>query len=263
MSEKPVLCEIRNRVAWVTLNRPQQLNALSMGMIQGLDEAVKTIAASPECRVMVLTGAGSAFCAGGDLKEFRQLLEDGKPDELETFVREISAIFARLEALPIPIIAALNGTTVAGGLELTLCCDIVLAAENARIGDGHARFGVLPGGGAAARLPRKIPINKAAELFLSGELKSAEWWERAGLVNRIVPLDKLEAEARKLAETIASYSQLVVADMKIMVRRTPDMSLAEGLAFELDVFSVHARREDFVEGLRAFSEKRAPNYRGR
>ncbi|OYU47812.1 MAG: enoyl-CoA hydratase [Rhizobiales bacterium PAR1] len=263
MSEKPVLLEIRDRVAWVTLNRPQQLNALSVAMIKGLDEAVEAIAADRDCRAVVLTGAGPAFCAGGDLKEFRQLLEDGKPDELETFVREISALFARLEALPIPIIAALNGTTVAGGLELTLCCDIVLAAEGARIGDGHVRFGVLPGGGAAARLPRKIPINKAAELFLSGELKSAEWWERAGLVSRVVPLEKLEMEAKKLAETIASYSQLAGSDMKIMVRRTPDMSLAEGLAFELEIFSVHARREDLIEGLRAFSEKRPPHYRGR
>lgn len=109
---------------------------------------------------MVLSGAGSAFCAEGDLKEFRQFLQDEKLDELETIVREISAIFARLEALPIPIIAALNGTTDAGGLELTLCCNIVLAAENARIGDGHVCFGVLPGGGAAARLPCKNPTTR-------------------------------------------------------------------------------------------------------
>lgn len=263
MSETPVRCEFRNNIAWITLNRPQQLNALSAAMIKGLDDAVEAVSAAKECRAMVIIGAGPAFCAGGDLKEFRQLLEDGRSDRLEIFVREISALFARLEALPVPVIAAVNGTAVAGGLELILCCDIVLAADSARIGDGHVRFGVLPGGGAAARLPRKIPVNKAAELFLSGEMKPAEWWERAGLVSRVIPLQQLEAEAMRLAETIASYSQLAVADMKTMIGRTPDMPLAEALAFELDIFSVHARREDLIEGLRAFSEKRSPNYRGR
>lgn len=262
MVETPVLCEFRNGVAWVTLNRPQHLNALSVALIETLATVTDAVAADPSCRAMVITGAGTAFCAGGDLKEFRGMLEDGLADRLEAFVRSISALFARIEALSIPVIAAVNGTAVAGGLELILCCDIVLAADGAMIGDGHVRYGVLPGGGAAARLPRKIPINKAAELFLSGALKPAEWWERAGLVSRVTPPDQLLAEAGKLAETIAGYSSLAVEDMKTMYRTTPDQSHAEALAFELDIFSVHARRQDLLEGLRAFSEKRKPQYRG-
>lgn len=263
MTESPVLCDIRDAIAWVTLNRPEQLNALSVGLIRALASTLDRIEMTPGCRAVVLTGAGKAFCAGGDLKEFLGMLEAGKPDELEAFVREISALFARLEALEIPVIAAVNGIAVAGGLELILCCDVVLAAEGAKIGDGHLRYGVLPGGGAAARLPRKIPINKAAELFLSGALKPAAWWEQAGLVSEVVPADQLIAVAGQLAGTMAGYSPLALRDMKRMVRRTPDLGLDDGLAHELEVFAVHARREDLAEGLRAFSEKRQPVYRGR
>jgi len=263
MTESPVLCDIRDAIAWVTLNRPEQLNALSVGLIRALATTLDTIAARPTCRAMVLTGAGKAFCAGGDLKEFLGMLEAGEPDRLEAFVREISALFARLQALEIPVIAAVNGTTVAGGLELVLCCDVVLAAEGAKIGDGHLRYGVLPGGGAAARLPRKIPINKAAELFLTGAMKPASWWAEAGLVNAVLPADQLLSEAGRLASAMAGYSPLALRDVKRMLRKMPDLSLDEGLSHELEVFAVHARREDLVEGLRAFSEKRQPVYVGR
>ncbi|MCZ8259296.1 MAG: enoyl-CoA hydratase/isomerase family protein [Beijerinckiaceae bacterium] len=263
MTESPVLCDIRDAIAWVTLNRPAQLNALSVGLIRALAETLDTIEATPGCRAMVLTGAGKAFCAGGDLKEFLGMLEAGEPDRLEAFVREISALFARLEAMDVPVIAAVNGTTVAGGLELVLCCDVILAAEGAKIGDGHLRYGVLPGGGAAARLPRKIPVNKAAELFLSGAMKPAQWWAEVGLVSAVLPADQLLPEAERLASVMAGYSPLALRDIKHMVRKTPDLSLDDGLAHELDVFAIHARRDDLVEGLRAFSEKRQPVYRGR
>lgn len=257
-----LLCEFRGAVAWLTLNRPAKLNALSATLIAGLGAALDAIEADSRCRAVVLTGAGRAFCAGGDLGEFRGHLEAGAPEVLERFVRGVSGVFARLEALRQPVVAAVNGTAVAGGLELLLCCDMILAAEGCLIGDGHLNYGVLPGGGAAARLPRKIAPNLAAELFLTGTLKPAEWWRTAGLVNRVVPAEGLLAEAAEVAERIAGFSPLAAADMKAMCRATPDMTLSQALEHELSVFAAHTRRDDFLEGLRAFAERRQPVYRG-
>ena len=263
MTQLPLLLTFRDQVAWITLNRPDKLNALSAALIDRLNGAIDAIEADPACRCVVVTGAGRAFCAGGDLKEFRSHLEAGKPEGLEAFVRGVSATFTRLENIRQPVIAAVNGVAVAGGLELVLCCDIVIAAQDAAIGDGHLRYGVLPGGGAAARLPRKIAPNLAAELFLTGETMSVEWWQRAGLVNRIVEPEALVREAGDVAERIAAFSPLAVADMKHMALTSTEMSREQALAHELDVFGAHARREDFLEGLRAFADRRKPNYQGR
>lgn len=263
MSENPLICEFRGAVAWLTLNRPDKLNALSSGLINQLGAALDAIEAREDCRVVVITGAGDAFCAGGDLKEFRSHLEEGRPEGLEAFVRGVSATFRRLETLPQPVIVAVNGTAVAGGLELILSCDIVLAAAGAKIGDGHLNYGVLPGGGAAARLPRKIPRNVAAELFLTAELKPAEWWERLGFVSRVLPLECLLEVAEIMAERIAGFSPLAATDMKRMLLATPDLDHEGALAHELDVFARHTRRADFLEGLRAFAERRRPVFKGR
>lgn len=262
MTDTPLLLDIQGPVARITLNRPDKLNALSAALVTALQEALDRIEADPGCRVVIITGAGRAFCAGGDLTEFRGHLEAGHPEELERFVRGVSATFMRLEALAQPVIAAVNGVAVAGGLELILACDLVIAAEGASMGDGHVRYGVLPGGGAAARLPRKLPQNIAAELFLTAEAKPVAWWQRYGVINRIVPPADLATAADEWAETIARFSPLAVTDMKRMTLCAHDMTRGAALAHELEVFAAHTRRADFLEGLRAFSERRPPNYQG-
>ncbi|WP_428929557.1 enoyl-CoA hydratase/isomerase family protein [Marinibacterium sp. SX1] len=262
MTETPLLLDIEGPVARITLNRPDKLNALSAALVEALRQALDRIEADPGCRVVVITGTGRAFCAGGDLTEFRSHLEAGHPDELERFVRGVSATFSRLETLSKPVIAAVNGVAVAGGLELVLACDLVIAAEGSTMGDGHVRYGVLPGGGAAARLPRKVPQNVAAELFLMAESKPVEWWQSFGVVNRIVPHADLAAAASNWAETIAKFSPLAVADMKRMTLSAKDTTRDAALAQELEVFATHTKRADFLEGLRAFAERRPPIYRG-
>lgn len=262
MTDAPLLTEFRDGIAFLTLNRPDDLNALSAPVAYALADAMDRIEAE-RARAVVITGAGAAFCAGGDLKEFKGYLEAGDFAAFEAMIRETNAIFARLEALAVPVVAAVNGAVVAGGLELILCCDMVVAAEGAMIGDGHLKFGVLPGGGSAARLPRRIAASLAAEMLLTGDLKPAEWWAAAGLVNQVVPAAQLMETAEALARRTVRHSAPAVADMKSMLRAMPDMSAAEAVAHELDVFANHLRREDFLEGMRAFSEKRKPVYRDR
>lgn len=146
-STAAVLLEITDATAWVTLNRPEAMNAMSPALTADLAKAVDALERDPRVRVVVITGAGRAFSAGGDLKSFREAVASGRYAEFIAGLRQSQALFRRIEALPCPVIAAVNGAAVAGGLELILCCDLVIAAESARIGDGHAKYGVIPGAG--------------------------------------------------------------------------------------------------------------------
>ncbi|MCE0764099.1 enoyl-CoA hydratase/isomerase family protein [Pseudonocardia kujensis] len=261
---RPRAVELRMRgpVAWVTLNRPEQLNAFSATLIGDLDAALERIDADPGCRVVVVTGAGRAFSAGGDLTEFRQHLESGNPEALVAFVDRAAQTLRRLEESPRPVIAAVNGAAVAGGLELILCCDIVLAAAGVRIGDGHLRYGVLPGGGGAARLTKKVPVNVAHRLLLTGDLEPAERFRDWGLVDSVVPGGELLEQAAALAERIAGLSPLALAEVKRVAREASTLPAAEGLKLELDAFAGYVRSHDLREGMQAFRERRAPRFRG-
>ena len=247
-------------VATLTLDRPGNLNAASEAMMRSLERQLRTVAALPALRVVILTGAGRAFCAGGDLIEFEAALKAGGTRLLDT-LRYNQDVIQMIEDLPVPVIAAANGTAVAGGLELLLACDIVLAAEGARIGDGHAKYGVVPAGGASVRLGERIGKGRAARLFYTAELLDAATLAEWGLVDEVVPKDRLMQRARELARAIAAASPEVVRQVKALTRPSSDAARQARIRAELERFRLHIEGADLAEGLAAFAAKRAPVYR--
>jgi enoyl-CoA hydratase len=257
----PVIVEVRGQVAWIRLNRPEALNALSPSLVAALDEALAEVEAAEQVRVVVLTGTGRAFCAGADLRE----LADGEPADagrVLAFVRRAGAVVERLAALPKPVIAAVNGVAVAGGLELVLACDLVLAADDARIGDGHANYGLLPGAGGAARLVRVVGPPAAKYLAFTGELLSSSRLERLGLVNEALPGAELHDRAAELAQRIAAKSPSGLRHFKRLIDDGAEQPLATALRMEHLALEAHARNGDMREGLTAFLDRRTPRFSG-
>ena len=261
MSEDVVLLEIVDTVARLTLNRPKAMNSLNTAIVTELERHLIALAADDEVRVVVLTGAGPAFCAGADLKEVlaSQNLPAGEAD----FLDRGEALYSRLRNFPKPVIAALNGITMAGGLELAMCADIVVAAESATIGDAHANFGVYPGAGGAAVLPRLIPLNMAMYLLFTGKTLSAAEMKSCGLVCEVHPDAKFAEATLKLAKGIARKSPIALRRMKEVARASADKSRDDALQHEQVALRRHMRSFDFQEGLQAFAEKRAPQFHGR
>lgn len=252
------LHELRGAVGWLTLDRPAAMNSLSRELMRGLDAQLRLWRDDPAVRVVVLAANGRAFCAGADLKEVSAPVAAGEPD----FIDVAAEFFSTLRSFPKPVIAAVNGLAVAGGLELVLACDLVVAAESARLGDAHANFGVFPGAGGAAVLPRKLPVNVARYLLFTGRTFTAAQMERHGLVNEVVPDGELQGHAQALAEELAARSPLVLARMKRVAAEAADKPVADALRHELLEFRHHQRSYDMQEGLRAFAEKRAPEFKG-
>ena len=263
MSENAVLLALEKTTAWITLNRSEAMNAMSPALTAGLMEALDAVERDERVRVVVITGSGRAFSAGGDLKSFRETVGAAKYDAFVDRLRRSQAMFRRVEQLPCPVIAAVNGYAVAGGLELLLCCDLVIAAESAKIGDGHAKYGVIPGGGSTARLPRKVPVNVAKMLLLTGELWPARDLLAAGLVNAVVPDADLRASVADLADRLARNSPLGLRWIKRLVNDGLDQPVETAARAELAAFDSYVRSEDFLEGLTAFQEKRTPRFSGR
>ncbi|QEC46766.1 enoyl-CoA hydratase/isomerase family protein [Baekduia soli] len=257
---REVELSLDGRVATLRLNRPERLNAISQSLMDALGDALDVIDAQPDCRVIVLGGNGRAFSAGGDLTEFLGRLRANDPAGLTAFVGQVTRTLSRLEDNPRPVIAAVNGVAVAGGLELILCCDIVVAARGAMIGDGHLTYGVLPGGGSAVRLIRKVPANVATRLLLTGDLVPAEELRDHGLVNEVVDADRLDRHVAELAERIARLSPRALAEVKRVARRAAELPVAEGLRLEHEAFGAYADSPDLAEGLAAFEERRRPEF---
>lgn len=255
-----LLLNVDGPVARLTLNRPRAMNALNLAILAGLEQWLPELAARDDVRVLVLTGVGQAFCAGADLKEVlaTAALVPGEPDMLD----RASAVFGALREFPKPVIAALNGITMAGGLELALCADIVVAAASARIGDAHANFGVYPGAGGAAVLPRVVPLNVAMYLLFTGQTLSADDMKQYGFVNEVHPDAELAVATDRLATTIAGKSPAALRRMKAVARHAADKTRADALLHEQVMLREHQRSWDMQEGLRAFAEKRAPRFRG-
>jgi enoyl-CoA hydratase/carnithine racemase len=262
MSNEDLIYTQKGTTAWLTLNRPKAMNSISLSIVERMEQLLPQIAADDSVRVVVLTGAGPAFCAGADLKQIlaSKDLPPGEPDMLD---RICYNVMNPLRDFPKPVIAALNGVTMAGGLELAMCCDIILASEKARIGDAHANFGVYPGAGGAAVLPRLIPHNVAKYLLFTGKTLSAAEMKGYGLVNEVVPADKLEQAATDLAELIAKKSPIALQRMKEVANASLDKSRDAALEHEQVMLRKHERSFDMAEGLAAFSEKRSPAFRGR
>ncbi|MGO9756897.1 MAG: enoyl-CoA hydratase/isomerase family protein [Roseiarcus sp.] len=261
MIDEVVIFENFGPVARLTLNRPKAMNSLNIAISRELERQLVEIAARDDLRVLILTGRGPAFCAGADLKEVLAgaKLEPGEPD----FLDRASVVFDLLRNFAKPVIAALNGVTMAGGLELAMCADVIVAAESAVIGDAHANYGVYPGAGGAAILPRLIPLNMAMYLLLTGKTLAAAEMKALGLVCEVHPDDALEGAVMALAQQIAAKSPIALARMKEVARASADKSRADALLHEQVLLRRHLRSADLQEGLRAFSEKRSPCFQGR
>ena len=262
MSDAALLYETRGPVAWLTLNRPKAMNSINLEMIGLYEEYLPKIAADDSIRVLVITGNGPAFCAGADLKEVlaSAQLPPGEADLLDRVCENVLNV---LRDFPKPVIAALNGITMAGGLETAMCADIVIAAEEAKIGDGHANFGVFPGAGGAAVLPRLVPHNVAKYLLMTGKTLSAKEMQNYGFVNEVVPADQLIDAAQQLAAAIAQKSPIALQRMKEVANASMDKSRDAALEHEQVLLRKHQRSYDMAEGLKAFAEKRAPEFEGR
>lgn len=261
MSKDVLLLENLGAVARLTLNRPKAMNSLNLAIIAELNRHLTDLAANEAVRVVIITGNGPAFCAGADLKEVlaSQTLAAGEPD----FLDRGDVVFSQLRNFPKPVIAALNGVTMAGGLELAMCADIVVAAESATIADAHANFGVYPGAGGAAVLPRLIPLNMAMYLLLTGKSLSAAEMKACGLVCEVHPDEGLADAALALATHIAKKSPTALRRMKEVARASADKTRDDALLHEQVMMRQHMRSHDFHEGLQAFAEKRAPQFKGR
>jgi enoyl-CoA hydratase len=235
MSQPVVLVSKDNRLATVTLNRPEKLNALNAELRTTFCATMQKLRADPEVGCVIITGAGRAFCAGLDLRELStaQLREMGGANFISV-----------IEEMEVPVIAAVNGFAVTGGFELALACDMMLAAETAQFADTHARVGVMPGGGMTARLPQAVGIRKARELSLTGNYLTAQEAEKLGLVNRVVPQDKLMAVARELAAQILSCDPLMVRQIKRLYDLTSRASVGDGLRLEQDFSRAHSLSRD-------------------
>ena len=257
MAFETILVEARGAVGIITLNRPKALNALNTQLIREMNTALSAFDADKAVGCIILTGGDKAFAAGADIREmkdmtFKQVTE-------ENFLED----WDHINTIRKPIIAAVAGYCLGGGLEFALATDILIAAETARFALPEVTIGVIPGGGGTQRLAHAIGKSKAMEMILSGRMIDASEAERLGIAARVVPAEKLMEEAITLAEKIANLSQPVIASAKRAVRAAFEMPLSEGLAFERK--SIHAlfALEDQKEGMAAFLEKRKPVFKNR
>jgi enoyl-CoA hydratase/carnithine racemase len=260
MTDAPVLRRDDGAVTWLTLNRPDALNALSPDLLDHLDGHVRDLERDDTVRAVVVSATGRAFCAGADLTALTGPDGELDPSRLLAFIRRAGAVFGRLAALPTPVIAAVNGIALAGGLELVLHCDLVVASESARLGDGHINYGLLPGAGGAARLPRVIGPTRAKYLAFTGELLPAAECRAMGLVNEVVPAERLADRVSELAGKLATRSPSALRLFKRAIDDGLEQPLPTALRLEHLATAEHLHSGDVQEGLAAFQAKRAPNF---
>jgi enoyl-CoA hydratase/carnithine racemase len=245
-------------VARLTLARPEKLNPLDWSTVKELKRAVAEIDGHPEVSFVVLTGQGRSFSAGGDLEGYIRLY--AHPDEFQAFLDDFFEMLGGIELSPKVWIAAINGHCVAGGIELLLACDLAVALDTARIGDGHLNFGQLPGAGGSQRLVRAVGLLRAKHLMMTGELLTAAEAERIGLVGKVVP--DLEAGVAALIATMSEKSKVGLRGAKHLANLTLSHDLESGLLAEKAYVHAYATTEfDATEGLIAFKEKRRPAFR--
>lgn len=263
MSE--IIYEKRERLAYITLNRPEALNALNTPLRRQLHEALQDFEHDDNAWVAIITGAGSrAFSAGADLKEMSQRKQaERNEDWHDPFWGPQAVSLNRGMKIWKPIIAAINGYCLAGGLELALACDIRVSAEHAEFGLKEVQRGILPGGGGTQRLPRAIPLNIALELMFTGDHISAAEAHRLGLVNHVVPAEQVMGKAEEIARRISANAPLSVRAIKEAAYRGLDTSLDEGLRIEALLAKAIGHTDDSREGPKAFAEKRPAQFRGR
>lgn len=247
-------------VAWITLNRPESLNAINDAVRAALPDCVRAAEADPDLRVLVLRGAGSrAFCAGADIKEFAPV----DAPAVDRQARASRNWIAAFDAARKPMIASIHGYCLGGGLEIALACDLRVAASNAVFGFPETGLGIMTGIGGSQRLPRIVGLGLALDMMLSGERLDATRSLDAGLVTRTCPPDDLSRVTRELALTVAAKAPLATAYAKEAVHAALDVPLAAGMRREVDLLSLLLTTEDRLEAARAFKEKRSPSFSGR
>lgn len=252
-----IIVEARDKVGLVTLNRPNALNALNEALIAELNSALLDFEGNAEIGCTVITGSEKAFAAGADVKEMAEKLY------IEAYLNRFLDGWTRLSETRKPVIAAVSGFCLGGGLELAMMCDLIIASETARFALPEITLAIMPGAGGTQRLPRLVGRAKAMDLILTGRMMDATEAERAGLVSRIVAPEKLLDEALAAAARIASFSQPIVMMAKETVNRSQEVSLAEGARFERRLFLSMFATEDQKEGMKAFVEKRKPVFKHR
>jgi len=256
-----VTLEKEGAVATLTLNRPDRLNAISPQMREDLRDALNEVREDDDIRVLIVTGAGEkAFIAGADIPELREMNQWDMMDYLSTLSQQLYTDYGNLE---IPVIAMINGYCFGGGLELALACDIRIASEDASFGQLEIRLGMMPGGGATQRLPALVGPAMAKELMFTGRIINAQEALRIGLVNRVVPKDKLRETVWELARDLAQKSPIALKLIKRSVNRGTQAPSDLGLAYEALAECLCFTTEDHEEGLSAFLEKREPDFRGK
>ena len=260
MAYDNLLFEVNDKIARITFNRPNVLNALNRKTMDELGDFLKKVRADDDIRVLILTGAGEkAFVAGADINELSQQT----PVNGREFTLYGQEIFHRLETLGKPVIAAINGFALGGGCELALACTLRVAGRNAKLGQPEVKLGLMPGYGGTQRLPRLCGKGVAHELILTGEMISAEEALRVGLVNRVVEPGELLATAEAIAKKIIANAPLAVKYALEAVEHGMEMPQEEGLYLEATLFGLCCATQDMREGTRAFLEKRSPKFEGR
>jgi enoyl-CoA hydratase len=257
MTYQNLIVETRQKVGIIRLNRPQALNALNAALITELAGAIDGFETDPLVACVIITGSDKAFAAGADIKEM------ANKSYMDAFFGDFTGEWDHIARARKPVIAAVAGFALGGGCELAMQCDMIIAADNAKFGQPEIKLGVIPGIGGTQRLTRAVGKAKAMDLILTGRMMDAAEAERCGLVARVVPLASLMDEAIKAAETIAAMSLPSLMIAKEAVNRAFETSLAEGIRFERRVFHSLFATEDQKEGMAAFVEKRAPDFKNR
>lgn len=243
----------------LTLNRPQAANALSIQLLKELNETIEQIKQNPTIRVVILTGAGDkAFCAGADLKERHCM----SLQQVKQAVSLIGTTVRQVESIPQPVIVAMNGVAFGGGLEMALACDIRIAASHVKMGLTETSLGIIPGAGGTQRLPRLIGIGKAKELIYTARRITADEAFQIGLVEYVVPQEELLNKAKELASEMVNNAPISLVQAKTAINQGIEVDLATGLKIEELAYHALLQTEDRLEGLRAFQEKRKPQYLG-
>jgi enoyl-CoA hydratase len=259
MAFENLVVEVAEGIATVTVNRPKQLNALDQKTLEELSAAFEQIGRDKAVRALLVTGAGDkAFVAGADIAAMSRL----GPAEAREFAALGHRVFAQLEALPFVTVAAVNGFALGGGCELTLACDLVYASEKARFGQPEVNLGLVPGFGGTQRLTRRVGPMRAKELVLTGDMVDAATAKAMGLCLDVVAPEKLVEHARAKARAAAARGPVAVATAKRLIQQGADLPLAEANALERQAFAGLFGGDDAKEGMRAFLEKRAPQWKG-